>query len=58
MDYGAAVRIVYLETGWEEMLRRNQSRAAVVPEQAICRMMHHLTPPEIWEAHTVEWICV
>ena len=58
VDYGAAVRIVYLETGWEEMLRRNQSRAAVVPEQAICRMMHHLMPPEIWEAHTVEWICV
>ena len=56
--YGARVRIVYLETDWEEMLRRNRSRGAVVPEQAICHMMRHLTPPETWEAHHVEWICV
>lgn len=57
-DYGAGVRIVYLETAWDEMLRRNSDRKAVVPEQAICGMMQHLTPPEIWEACSVEWICV
>ena len=57
-EYGAAVRLVYLETCWEEMLRRNRSRTAVVPEQAICHMMRHLTPPETWEAHQVEWICL
>jgi len=56
-DYGAAVRIVYLETGWDEGLRRNSQRSRNVPEAAICRMLDNLTPPERWEADRVEWIC-
>lgn len=56
--YHASVRIVYLETEWGEEGRRNANRAAVVPEQAILRMLSKLTPPEGFEAHRVEWYCV
>lgn len=56
--YRASVRIVYLETGWEEELRRNANRTAVVPVDSILRMAARLTPPESFEAHRVEWHCV
>lgn len=56
--YHASVRIVYLETEWEERRRRNRSRAAAVPEEAVLRMLSKLTPPERFEAHQVEWRCV
>lgn len=57
-DYGAAVRIVYLETSWEENLRRNAGRRAVVPEGAIENMLGKLVLPHGHEAQAVEWICV
>lgn len=57
-DYGAATRIVYLETPWDEELRRNAGRISAVPEQAICRMLDDLAPPEAKEAHTVQWHCI
>lgn len=56
--YHASVRIVYLETEWQEELRRNANRASMVPEDAILRMLSKLTPPEPWEAHRIEWHCV
>lgn len=58
VDYGARVRIVYLETELAENLRRNRDRAATVPEPVIARMRRKLTPPEVMEAHRVEWICI
>lgn len=57
-DYHASVRIVYLETGWEEQLRRNKSRKEAVPETAIGRMLKNLVLPERWEAEKVEWVSV
>ena len=62
-EYGAAVRIVYLETGWEEELRRNRERGEIypdkkIPEQEIARMLERLTPPERASAQRVEWIIV
>lgn len=57
-SYRASVRIVYLETPWRELLRRNRNRKAVVPEQVICHLMDSLIPPEASEAHRVEWHCV
>lgn len=57
-SYGAAVRVVYLETGWEENLRRNANRAAAVPEAAINEMLGKLAPPERGEARWVSWNCV
>lgn len=57
-DYGAAVRIVYLETGWDENLRRNAQRKDAVPEPAIEHMLGKLVPPQRWEAQYVDWHCV
>lgn len=57
-SYGAAVRIVYLETGWGENLRRNAARADAVPEHAVEDMLGKLVPPQRWEAQYVEWHCV
>lgn len=56
--YHASVRIVYLETPWQEELRRNGNRAAAVPEGAILRMLGRLVPPEAFEAQRVDWFCV
>ncbi len=56
--YNASVRLVYLETGWAEQLRRNQNRPEAVPEQAVCHMLQTLSPPERWEAHKVQWRCL
>lgn len=57
-QYGAACRIVYLETEWTEQLRRNAGRENTVPESAICHMMSELVPPEVKEAHRVQWHCI
>ena len=56
--YGAATRIVWLETGWQEQLRRNGNRQEQVPEAAICHMMEQMVLPEAKEAHFVTWQCV
>ena len=37
-DYHARIRIVYVETTWEELLRRNRSRENPVPEDVIERL--------------------
>lgn len=57
-DYCASVRIVYLETEWEEMLLRNKKRKEGVPEKVIQHMLSTLIPPKRQEAHYVEWHCV
>ena len=57
-SYGAAVRIVYLETAWQEQIRRNANREAAVPETVISHMLEKLSPPEAWEADHVIWQCV
>ena len=57
-QYHASTRIVYLETDWNEQLRRNACRADAVPAQAICHMMEELIPSEAKEATYVQWICV
>lgn len=58
VNYGARVRIVYLETIPSEQLRRNREREARVPEHVIDKMRRQLVVPEISEAHRVDWICV
>lgn len=57
-QYNAATRIVYLETAWQEQLRRNRNRTAAVPEKAIGYMLENLVLPEEKEAHRVQWLCV
>ena len=53
-DYGASTEIRYLETTWEEQLRRNNRRSDAVPEAAICSMLERLTPPGLYES---QWVC-
>lgn len=55
-DYGARVRIVYLEATAGEQRRRNAARHDPVPEAALGRMLDNWVPPKINEAHQVEWI--
>ena len=55
-DYGATVRIVYLETTWDETLRRNASRSRVVPSSVIERMLSKLDPPTVRDAPRVDWV--
>ncbi|MCL1468090.1 AAA family ATPase [Argonema galeatum] len=54
--YGGRIRIVYLEAPWEELLERNNSRHAKVPEKVIERMCDRLDIPDITEAHVVDWV--
>ena len=53
--YGASVKIIFLETPWEEEMARNQSREAEVPQHAIDRMLGKLEMPERSESEAVVW---
>lgn len=57
-QYGAAVKIIYLETGRTERERRNLSRRDCVPEAAVGRMLRNLTPPALTEAEEICWVCI
>ena len=54
-QYGAAVRTVFLETEWEEGLRRNADRIHQVPTAVIGHLLVKLEIPEAWECAAVEW---
>ncbi len=54
-DYGASVRTVFLETDWNEELRRNSERRTRVPENVIKNMLSKTTLPERHESRIVEW---
>lgn len=53
--YHAHVRIVYLETDWQSLLERNNSREDCVQKSVVERMMGKLVLPEVYEARNVEW---
>lgn len=57
-QYGAAVKVIYLETGEKTRRERNASRAAAVPETAVEKMFKKMEPPLPEEAQFVEWRCV
>ena len=56
--YNAMVKIVFLETQWSEMFKRNQNRKDIVPQSAIEGMLAKLIPPDLCESHDVEWILI
>lgn len=53
--YGARVRIEYLEPAAAEQRARNRSRARVVPDDAMERMLSRWHVPDRTEAHSVFW---
>lgn len=55
-DYGARVRLVYIEAPWPTLLRQNMQREARVPERVLQRLAEKLEVPEPFEAHRVEYI--
>ena len=55
LAYHARTRIVYIETPFAEILKRNRARQASVPEEIIYRLLDRLEMPEVSEAHRVEW---
>lgn len=55
-DYGARVRIVYLEVPRALLAEQNKARAAVVPWAAIHRMTERWEVPSLTEAHEVSYV--
>ncbi len=58
MRYNAKVKIIYIETSYENLLKRNETREAKVPYSVIERMINILEIPEIKEAHKVEYVII
>lgn len=56
LAYHARTRIVYIESPFAEILKRNRARQASVPEEVIYRLLDRLEMPDASEAHRVEWI--
>ncbi len=54
-QYGAGVEVVFLETEWEEQLRRNANRKDVVPAGKIEDMLSKLEIPQPFESEKVRW---
>lgn len=57
-DYHARVKIIYLETSFDECLKRNENRVKVVPVKVIEKMLSSFVFPESSEAEIVEWVIV
>lgn len=55
-DYGARIEIVYLEVPVDRLLAQNTKRRDSVPVDAIEKLMQKLEPPQLLEAHQVDWI--
>jgi putative nucleotidyltransferase with HDIG domain len=54
-DYGARVRIVYLEVDPARLYRQNRERASPVPESVIERLLDRWEVPDATEAHEVDY---
>ncbi len=53
LDYGARVRLVYVEAPADELMGRNEARDDAVPRNVLTRMMRRWEPPDRTEAHEV-----
>ena len=57
-EYNAKVKVIFLETTYNEMLKRNNKRKRYVSEKVIDEMLEKLEIVEDFEANIVEWICI
>jgi predicted kinase len=55
-NYGARVRIVYVEASWQETFARNRSRKRPVPERVIAQLADRLEVPSRTEAHRMDYV--
>lgn len=54
--YGARTRIVYVETGPDQLFAQNEDRPDPVPRNAILRHLDNLDVPNLTEAHQVDYV--
>ncbi|MCP3918848.1 MAG: AAA family ATPase [bacterium] len=55
-QYGARIRIVYVETDPESWAARNRARAEPIPGRALEKMLTRWEVPDACEAHAVEYV--
>lgn len=55
-DYGARVRIVYVEAPVDRLFSQNRQRRRKVPEAVVERLLDRWEVPDLTEAHQVDWI--
>lgn len=56
LNYGARVKIIYLEVPYEQLLAQNRQRSRNVPENVIERMIGQLEVPKAHEAHEIVYV--
>ena len=56
IDYGAKVKIVYLEKPYKVWRQQNRNREYALPEQVLDVMLQKLEVPQLTEAHRVEYV--
>lgn len=56
LSYGARVKIVYIESNYDELIRQNKSRQNAVPASIIDRLIGKLEVPTILEANEVQYV--
>ena len=57
-NYKAKVKIIFLETNYDENLSRNKNRKRYVDERVINKLLSNINMPEDFEAYNVEWVIV
>lgn len=55
LEYGARVKIIYLEVPYPQLIRQNHNRSYKVPEAVLEKMIQKLEVPNFREAHEVEF---
>jgi predicted kinase len=55
-DYGARVRVVYIESSAEVLFSQNRARQAMVPSTVIGRLLDRWEVPDLTEAHEVVYV--
>ncbi len=51
--YKASVKVVYVETTYQQLQRQNRNREAVVPDAVLEKLINKLEVPVLWEADEV-----
>jgi predicted kinase len=55
-EYGAKVRIIYVEVPAEQLFAQNRTRKRKLPENVLERLLDRWEVPDVTEAHDVEWV--
>ena len=55
-EYGARIRIIYLEVPYKKLVKQNMDRKFPLPQKVLDKMISKWEVPQCWEAHLVEHI--